>query len=218
MKNIFAEQSRKGFFVYKESSFFLDRALFRFRTKADIFKNKCFHGIVTVLYEKLKIKPNVLTALGFVFGILTPLSLWYSALPWVASIFLILSVISDILDGTIARKYGLTSRWSSALDMATDIVTGTLVLLGISFLIGELTLGLVAVAVSMTQHWLHVILAWLSPKTSHTPLQGHVYTNIAFIFTWYSFGIWLYIILGGMSVILAIYHFFRARKIVGVAT
>lgn len=68
---------------------------------------------------KLRVTPNGLTVLGLVFGVLLYLnsnSLW-------ALLFLILSLLSDGLDGSMAIVTQKFSKWGAMLDSVTDRVT-----------------------------------------------------------------------------------------------
>lgn len=68
---------------------------------------------------KLRVTPNGLTVLGLVFGVLLYLnskSLW-------ALLFLILSLLSDGLDGSMAIVTQKFSKWGAMLDSVTDRAT-----------------------------------------------------------------------------------------------
>ncbi|MFM8633177.1 MAG: CDP-alcohol phosphatidyltransferase family protein [Candidatus Nanopelagicus sp.] len=68
---------------------------------------------------KLRVTPNGLTVLGLVFGVLLYLnskSLW-------ALLFLILSLLSDGLDGSMAIVTQKFSNWGAMLDSVTDRAT-----------------------------------------------------------------------------------------------
>jgi len=69
--------------------------------------------------NKLRVTPNGLTVLGLVFGVLLYLnskSLW-------ALLFLILSLLSDGLDGSMAIVTQKFSNWGAMLDSVTDRAT-----------------------------------------------------------------------------------------------
>jgi len=68
---------------------------------------------------KLRITPNLLTLLGLVFGIL----LYFNALTNWAIFFLVLSLICDGIDGSLAIITGKSSKWGAMLDSVADRVT-----------------------------------------------------------------------------------------------
>jgi len=68
---------------------------------------------------KLKITPNILTIFGLFFGLL----LYLNALSNWAVILLILSLICDGIDGSLAIITGKGSRWGAMLDSVVDRVT-----------------------------------------------------------------------------------------------
>ena len=68
---------------------------------------------------KLKITPNILTIFGLFFGVL----LYLNALSNWAVILLILSLICDGIDGSLAIITGKGSKWGAMLDSVVDRVT-----------------------------------------------------------------------------------------------
>lgn len=68
---------------------------------------------------KLRITPNLLTLLGLFFGIL----LYFNALTNWAIFLLVLSLICDGIDGSLAIITGKSSKWGAMLDSAADRVT-----------------------------------------------------------------------------------------------
>jgi len=82
-------------------------------------------GWLTISYllvkplAKLKITPNILTIFGLFFGVL----LYLNALSNWAVILLILSLICDGIDGSLAIITGKASKWGAMLDSVVDRVT-----------------------------------------------------------------------------------------------
>lgn len=68
---------------------------------------------------KLRITPNLLTLLGLFFGVL----LYLNALTNWAIFFLVLSLICDGIDGSLAIVTGKSSKWGAMLDSVADRVT-----------------------------------------------------------------------------------------------
>lgn len=82
-------------------------------------------GWLTISYlvvkplAKLKITPNILTIFGLFFGVL----LYQNAHSNWAVILLMLSLICDGIDGSLAIISGKTSKWGAMLDSVVDRVT-----------------------------------------------------------------------------------------------
>lgn len=69
----------------------------------------------------LKLTPNILTTISFLFGLVTSGAFyldykWLSALSWMISYFF------DCSDGSFARTYHMTSEWGDWYDHISDIV------------------------------------------------------------------------------------------------
>jgi phosphatidylglycerophosphate synthase len=100
-----------------------------FKSWSSLHGNAKISGIVkgwlTISYllvkplAKLKITPNILTIFGLLFGVL----LYLNALSNWAVILLILSLICDGIDGSLAIITGKGSKWGAMLDSVVDRVT-----------------------------------------------------------------------------------------------
>jgi archaetidylinositol phosphate synthase len=100
-----------------------------FKSWSSLHGNAKISGIVrgwlTISYllvkplAKLKITPNILTIFGLFFGVL----LYLNALSNWAVILLILSLICDGIDGSLAIITGKASKWGAMLDSVIDRVT-----------------------------------------------------------------------------------------------
>jgi phosphatidylglycerophosphate synthase len=100
-----------------------------FKSWSSLHGNAKISGIVrgwlTISYllvkplAKLKITPNILTIFGLFFGLL----LYLNALSNWAVILLILSLICDGIDGSLAIITGKGSKWGAMLDSVVDRVT-----------------------------------------------------------------------------------------------
>lgn len=100
-----------------------------FKSWSSLHGNAKISGIVrgwlTISYllvkplAKLKITPNILTIFGLFFGVL----LYLNALSNWAVILLILSLICDGIDGSLAIITGKGSKWGAMLDSVVDRVT-----------------------------------------------------------------------------------------------
>ena len=106
---------------------------------------------------KLRITPNFLTLLGLFFGIL----LYMNALSNWAVLFLLLSLICDGIDGSLAIITGKSSKWGAMLDSVADRVTE--VFWGLTFIaIGaDQNLVIAALLVAAIQEYLRARSAGL---------------------------------------------------------
>ena len=106
---------------------------------------------------KLRITPNLLTLLGLVFGIL----LYFNALSNWAIFFLVLSLICDGIDGSLAIVTGKSSKWGAMLDSVAD--RGTEVFWGLTFIaIGaDQNLVIAALLIAAIQEYLRARSAGL---------------------------------------------------------
>jgi phosphatidylserine synthase len=89
----------------------------------DLIIKKTFDNIYP-LFKKLNITPNHLTLIGFVCGLLGAYYLYKNNLTNF-TIFWLLAVLFDILDGDYSRKYKLYSEFGSKLDSYSDNIRFT---------------------------------------------------------------------------------------------
>ncbi len=75
------------------------------------------------------ITPNFMTALGLAFGVSSGMLLAFRLLPF-ALVFGFASVFCDVMDGTLARKFHLESRFGLIFDSISDRVTEAMVVVG----------------------------------------------------------------------------------------
>lgn len=90
----------------------------------DLIIKKTFNNIYP-LFKKLNIIPNHLTLIGFVCGLLGAYNLYKNNITYF-SIFWLLAVLFDTLDGDYARKYKLYSDFGSKLDSYSDNIRFTI--------------------------------------------------------------------------------------------
>jgi phosphatidylglycerophosphate synthase len=75
------------------------------------------------------ITPNMMTALGLIFGVASGALFAFRVLP-LAFLLGFLSVFCDVLDGTLARKFRLETKVGLIFDAAADRLTECAVVLG----------------------------------------------------------------------------------------
>ena len=74
---------------------------------------------VALILSRLGVKPNHLTFLGLVFALVSSYLIIEKNIP-LASFFILLSSLCDLLDGALARNAGMTSNFGAFLDSVTD--------------------------------------------------------------------------------------------------
>ncbi len=79
--------------------------------------------------------PLMLTLISGILGLLVPVFLWLH-LPVFAILFLLLSGLTDMLDGTIARIQNLQSHFGCVVDIMMDRLVEILVIFGLYIYIG----------------------------------------------------------------------------------
>lgn len=109
------------------------------------------------LLAKLRVTPNTLTLLGVFFGIL----LYLNSLSYWAVLFLVLSIICDGIDGSLAIMTGKSNKWGAMLDSVADRLTE--VFWGLAFIaIGaDQNLVIAAVLIAAIQEYLRARSAGL---------------------------------------------------------
>lgn len=106
--------------------------------------------LITKLLAKIRISPNGLTIFGLVFGVLLYLnsqSIW-------APIILVLSLICDGLDGSLAIITEKSSKWGAILDSVIDRLTEVFWVLALYSLGINLTLLIAVLILSTVQEYL----------------------------------------------------------------
>lgn len=71
---------------------------------------------VAKLFDRLRIRPNTVTALGLISSILT----WVFAKHWSAALLLLLSIFFDGFDGSLAIVQGVQSKVGAVIDSVVD--------------------------------------------------------------------------------------------------
>ncbi len=100
--------------------------------------------------SKLKFTPNKLTLLGLFFGILLYLN---AQSPW-AALLLVLSLICDGIDGSLAILTSKFSKWGALLDSTIDRITEVFWLLTLYKIGADLKLLLIIAVFASVQEYL----------------------------------------------------------------
>ena len=117
-------------------------------------------GISYILVKplaKLRVTPNLLTILGLFFGIL----LYLNALSIWAILFLVLSLICDGIDGSLAIITGKNGKWGAMLDSVVDRITEVFWALTFISIGADQKLVIAAVLIAATQEYLRARSAGL---------------------------------------------------------
>jgi phosphatidylglycerophosphate synthase len=114
------------------------------------------------------ITPNMITALGLTFGIASGTLLALQSIPSAFALGF-LSVFCDVLDGTLARKFHLESKFGLVFDAVSDRISETAVVIG-AFAGGIIgPLGIFAVVGSTTLLALRIFSYTKGLKTDFAP-------------------------------------------------
>jgi len=104
---------------------------------------------IAKLLSRLKFTPNKLTILGLVFGVLLFIC---AQLPW-APILLIISLICDGVDGSLAIFTSTSTRWGAILDSIIDRITEFFWILAIYKIGADGRLLLVVIVIASIQEY-----------------------------------------------------------------
>ena len=89
--------------------------------------------IVTFLH-KLKISPNLLSVFGLILGIIAAVFIALDDLI-LAALFLLIGAISDLFDGSLARKFNKETNFGAFLDSVIDRVQELSIFIGATYLL-----------------------------------------------------------------------------------
>jgi phosphatidylglycerophosphate synthase len=87
---------------------------------------------VNLALHRLRVNPDHITLAGIIFGVLSGLAFARNRL-LLAGTFLILSGVSDMLDGALARACGEGTRFGSFIDSVADRFTEAMIFTGIAW-------------------------------------------------------------------------------------
>jgi phosphatidylglycerophosphate synthase len=73
------------------------------------------------IFHKLGLTPNMVTTLSIVFGLLSAFQILQNRL-WLAAIFWLIAYYLDCVDGKLARKYNMVSKFGDLYDHIGDLL------------------------------------------------------------------------------------------------
>jgi archaetidylinositol phosphate synthase len=106
--------------------------------------------VVSKALCRLKISPNLITSLGLVFAIL----LYLNAEVLLAPILLVLSLLSDGIDGSMAIISAKSSKWGAILDSIVDRASEIFWMLALYQIGIDLKFLLIIIVVASTQEYI----------------------------------------------------------------
>lgn len=96
-----------------------------------IIGNLYYHFLDRVLLcwmQRLSLTPNVLTFIGLLIAVFVPLAFYFS--PLLGFLVLVFSAVTDSLDGLLARKKNIQSKFGAFLDSTIDRISDFFYLCG----------------------------------------------------------------------------------------
>lgn len=79
-------------------------------------------GFIVDIFYKIKITPNLLTVAGFLFTAIGSYYI-YTRNFFIAGLFILIGNLFDALDGNLARRYNLSTRFGAFLDSVIDRIS-----------------------------------------------------------------------------------------------
>ncbi|MBP2132126.1 archaetidylinositol phosphate synthase [Methanomicrobium sp. W14] len=83
------------------------------------------------IFIRLKITPNMISSLSLIAGLITAY-LFFIRFFRAGAVFLVISAVLDLVDGTVARKTGRESKFGAVFDWIVDKYVDSIVLLGVA--------------------------------------------------------------------------------------
>jgi hypothetical protein len=121
------------------------------------------------IFYKLGFTPNMVTTLSIIFGFLAAYQIMQNRL-WLAAIFWLISYYLDCVDGKLARKYNMVSKFGDIYDHVGDLLKFIAVLVSLFISNKEKTTARQWIFVSII-----ILLALL--QTIHLGYQESVYNK-----------------------------------------
>ena len=100
------------------------------RNKLKLYINKVLYSSLIPLLSKMKISPNTLTIIGFIFSLITMILISQGYL-LISGILIIFSSIFDLLDGALARYTGNTTNFGKFFDAVIDRLSEIAIYVGL---------------------------------------------------------------------------------------
>lgn len=154
---------------------------------------------IVKIISKTGITPNILTALSFISGLISIYFLFSSRLLF--AIFIILSVIFDILDGNLARYTKKKTKFGSYLDDTSDRFVNLLMILKYNFVFG---LYWLAPVLFILHYW--IIKFFFKVKNV---IYVRTFLAIFFIFAFYNIGMLIISLLLALGILIQIIELIR---------
>lgn len=128
------------------------------------------------VFLKAGISPNTITILSIIAGLACAVSYAYSSFI-IGSIFLFISAVLDLIDGTVARKSGTETRFGAVFDWIADKYIDAIVIIGV----GISTIPIITRFVPVPVTWDYTIVALaVTGSLMNTFIKPVTYAEIGF--------------------------------------
>ena len=134
---------------------------------------KCqkYFDILGYHITRFPVTANQMTACAFIFGVLSAISIWYGATLY-ALLFLWLSGLCDVLDGTIARLTNTTHPFGAYTDLIADRMVESALMIGFALRYPEHYMTYILFLVALLFHFSTFVVAGSvfkndGPKSMH---------------------------------------------------
>lgn len=151
------------------------------QNKKDQFFRKIGLGYIFCILEKLGFTPNLITAIGKIFGLLSFYYLFED--PLYFTLFYVAHLIMDVIDGSYARSVGKVTKFGKNFDHLGDLAVHSLLLLKSIYFLPESYLATFALITYLGEY---LILHKLKLDEKRFPITLFVFF---YIFGFYKFGL-----------------------------
>ncbi|MCX8180607.1 MAG: CDP-alcohol phosphatidyltransferase family protein [Thermofilaceae archaeon] len=79
-----------------------------------------------VINDRVFLKPNDITLISLIFSMLVPIAAFLGFPPYIVACLLLFTAFLDVLDGYIARRTGLETKFGAFLDSTADRISDTM--------------------------------------------------------------------------------------------
>ena len=140
------------------------------RNKLKLYINKVLYSSLIPLLSKMKISPNTLTIIGFIFSLITMILISQGYL-LISGILIIFSSIFDLLDGALARYTGNTTNFGKFFDAVIDRLSEMAIYIGLFLYFMNDTNSLLIIFISTI---LNQLVSYIKTKYESIGIEGDV--------------------------------------------
>ena len=140
------------------------------RNKLKLYINKVLYSSLIPLLSKMKISPNTLTIIGFIFSLITMILISQGYL-LISGILIIFSSVFDLLDGALARYTGNTTNFGKFFDAVIDRLSEMAIYIGLFLYFMNDTNSLLIIFISTI---LNQLVSYIKTKYESIGIEGDV--------------------------------------------